>query len=189
MLFGFLKSHLVAFAFLGGFTEGALTIFIGGVLCKVYSLPPFPVFLSAYLGMLLSYQLFFLVGRLLEEEFLVKFPKFEKELSLIEKKFGREFDRLASIFPFIYGAGVVAPIFLGVNGYPYLKFTLRSSLSAFLWALICFSSGYLFGKVGLKYFKAFLTGQLLLLMILFAFTVVFFNLSKLFFKGIARGKA
>jgi|OM-RGC.v1.017668553 membrane protein DedA with SNARE-associated domain len=183
-----LKTHPVLFAFVGGFTEGAVTVFLCGVFARLGLFPVASTLTAAYAGTVLSYQLFFLVGRLLKEELLVRFPKLEEEFQRIDREFGRDFDYLSLAVPFIYGMGVVIPLFLGVNGYSWGRFFLLSSASSVVWILGCFWGGYLFGEVSERVLRELFRQELLLLLLLVATLAVSHKLVKFTTRSVSRGK-
>jgi len=184
-----LKGHPVLFAFAGGFTEGAVTIFLCGVFSRLGYFPLVPTLIASYLGTALSYQLFFLIGRFLKEKLLYHFPKVEEEFEKVEEFYGKDFDYLSLAVPFIYGMGVVIPLFLGVNGYSWLRFTLLSCASSIVWVALCFWVGYFVGDFSLKLFKEVMRQELLLFLLLVTFAAVSHKLFKFTKGSVSRGKA
>lgn len=141
--------------FLGALIEGETVIFTAGYMAYkgVLSLPM--IMLIAFLGTLLSEQVFYFVGRHYKERIIEKFPRFKppliKALEMLKK-----YDTLFILSSrFIYGIRNASPIAIGMSGTPPRKYIPLNILAAAIWSILSCGGAYLLGSTMEHFFENF----------------------------------
>lgn len=142
----YLETYGYIFLFLGTFLEGEAVLVLAGFFAFQAKLNFLFVFLTAFAGSFLGDQFYFYLGRWRGRWLVNLVPsmsgKFRRGLKLIEK-YG---SFVAFISRFTYGFRILLPVILGMTRLSKVRFLYLNLGSAFIWALIFSSAGFLFGK-------------------------------------------
>jgi len=130
----------------GTFLEGETILVLGGLAAKLGYLKLPWVIASAFLGTLMSDQLFFQLGRRRGQAFLSSHPKWQARTRKAQHLLERHRIPIIIGFRFIYGLRTVTPLVIGMSRVPVLQFVLLNMVGAAAWATVIGGLGYLFGQ-------------------------------------------
>jgi membrane protein DedA with SNARE-associated domain len=118
----------------GTFFEGETVLVLGGALAHrgVLSLPG--VMLAAFVGSVAGDQLWFFVGERGGHAALERHPRWQKNMSGVNRWFTRYGSAFVVSFRFLYGLRTVSPLLLGASGYSLRRFVCLNVVGAGLWA-------------------------------------------------------
>ncbi|MDQ0412767.1 DedA family protein [Mesobacillus stamsii] len=112
------------------------------------ALTPVPAFLVTYLGIAAAFTLSYLLGRLIGRRLLSLIYR-KKRLAKSVKSAMRLMDKYhmfsLSLSCFVPGARYFVPLLYGISRLSFRKFAIFAYSGAFVWVLIIFVLGYLFG--------------------------------------------
>jgi len=142
----FLVQYGLIVVYLGVIIEGESVVIAAGFLAHQGVMNPYYVFLAAFAGSLTGDQILFFVGRHFAGSRFAQRqtarPLFAKILAQIHR------NRILFIlgFRFVYGIRVISPIAIGIARVDPLLYAVLNATSAFIWAAIMTTIGYLFGQ-------------------------------------------
>jgi len=147
-------AHYGYFALIVGTAlEGETILVVAGYLAHRGHLHLPYVIAAAVLGTFVGDQIFFQLGRQSGRAFLARRPHWQPRADRVRRLFERH--RIAFVlgFRFMYGIRTVAPLVIGMSGFPSRLFILLNGISATIWAITIGGAGYLFGQVLEKIFN------------------------------------
>jgi len=130
---------------LAAFIEGELGVIAGGAMAHLGRLNPLHVILAAWLGAVLSAQLFFTIGRSQRETRWVHKVTDKRAFALALKWLDRHPTLFCLGYRFIYGMRVVGPVAISLSHLPTRTFLLFNLCTAIVWAGIGTGLGWWFG--------------------------------------------
>jgi len=130
----------------GTLLEGEAILVIGGFLAHRGYLSLAGVMLAAFVGTLVSDQLWFHLGRSRGSSILAKRPGWRKPIERFDALQDRYDVWLALGFRFLYGLRTISPFAFGMSSIPRLRFLVLNVLGAILWSIVVGSLGYLVGN-------------------------------------------
>lgn len=119
-----------------------------GLASSMGSLHPILAFLVSYLGISTSFTTSYLLGRLVGRRLLRLLEKRKRFASSIESsmKLMEKYHAFSlSLSCFLPGARNLVPFLYGMSRLPFRTFAIFAYSGAFIWVLIVFVLGYLFG--------------------------------------------
>jgi len=131
--------------FLGALLEGETFLIAAGFAAHRGLLDFRLVVALAAAGATLGDQLALLVGRWWGQRLLARFPGILRRQSRLRALQDRYASLVVVILRFMYGFRLAGPIVLGANGLDPVRFFLLNCVSAWLWAIVFATLGYLFG--------------------------------------------
>jgi len=130
----------------GTFLEGETILVLGGIAAKLGYLRLPWVIVSAFVGTLMSDQLFFFLGRWQGQAFLLKHPHWQSRAEKVRRMLERHRIPIIIGFRFVYGFRTVTPFVLGMSRVPVIEFVVFNIVGAAAWASAIAGLGYAFGK-------------------------------------------
>jgi membrane protein DedA with SNARE-associated domain len=130
----------------GTFLEGETILVLGGIAAKLGYLRLPWVIVSAFVGTLMSDQLFFFLGRWQGQAFLLKHPHWNSRAKKVHRMLERHRIPIIIGFRFVYGFRTVTPFVLGMSRVPAIEFIVFNIVGAAAWASAIAVLGYAFGK-------------------------------------------
>ena len=130
----------------GTFLEGETILVLGGIAAKLGYLRLPWVIVSAFVGTLMSDQLFFFLGRWQGQAFLLKHPHWQSRAEKVRRMLERHRIPIIIGFRFVYGFRTVTPFVLGMSRVPVIEFVVFNIVGAAAWASTIAGLGYAFGK-------------------------------------------
>jgi membrane protein DedA with SNARE-associated domain len=141
-----ISAHGYVVILIGTFLEGETVLVVGGFLAHQGYLELPWVIAAAFIGTLVSDQLFFFLGRKKGLPYLSKRPTWQA-------KAGRVFGLLRKYrvwiilgFRFLYGFRTVTPFLIGSSGFAPVRFVVLNVIGAGVWAVVFGVLGYLLGS-------------------------------------------
>ncbi len=131
---------------LGTFLEGEMILVLGGFLAHQGYLSLPGVIAAAFVGSMLTDQLFFLLGRYRGRPYLRKRPALLARIARADRLLTRHRVPVTVGFRFLYGMRTVIPFALGLSSIRLALFVPLNALGALLWATVVGSLGFLFGR-------------------------------------------
>ncbi|MFP4609674.1 MAG: DedA family protein [Thiohalophilus sp.] len=131
---------------LGIFIEGEAIVLTAGFLAHRGLLELHWVMLASIIGSILTYQFFFLLGRLKGRAVLENRPGWQPRVARIRDLLERH--NMLIIFGYrgLFGLRAITPFALGMTGISHLRFTLLDLIPATVWGLGVSWAGYALGK-------------------------------------------
>ncbi len=130
----------------GTFLEGETILVLGGIAAKLGYLRLPWVIVSAFVGTLMSDQLFFFLGRWQGQTFLLKRPHWQSRTEKVHRILERHRIPIIIGFRFVYGFRTVTPFVIGMSRVPAIEFVVFNIVGAAAWASAIAGLGYAFGK-------------------------------------------
>ena len=120
---------------LGTFLEGETILVLAGFAAHrgLLSLPG--VMLAAFVGSLLSDQLFFFLGRRHGDALLARKPAWQSGVERVRSLLNRYHTALILIFRFLYGLRNITPFALGMSEVSTAQFMMLNAVGAAIWAV------------------------------------------------------
>ncbi|MFP4130583.1 MAG: DedA family protein [Thiohalospira sp.] len=136
---------------LGVFIEGEVVVATGGVFAArgVLGLPE--VILSAFLGSILTYQVFFLLGRSPAARWLAERPRWQHRVMVLRQRLVHHHVGLILTYRLLFGLRNATPFVLGLSGVPWWRFTLLDLVPAAIWSVTVGLAGYVLGRELLRW--------------------------------------
>lgn len=132
--------------FLGTFLEGETILVLGGFAAHRGLLHLPGVMLAAFVGSLLSDQLFFFLGRRHGEALLARRPRWQAGIERVRGLLNRYSTGLILSFRFLYGLRNITPFALGMSDVSTARFVLLNAVGAALWAVAVTLLGWFVGE-------------------------------------------
>jgi len=142
----FLGTYGYVAILVGTFLEGETILILGGFAAHLGYLKLPWVIVAAFAGSLSGDLLFFYLGRKHREKIIKIFPSWSARIQKAQRYLERYGNTLMLTFRFLYGLRTVIPFALGMTRISATRFFCFNILSAFIWAIIIGSGGYLFGR-------------------------------------------
>jgi membrane protein DedA with SNARE-associated domain len=120
---------------LGTFLEGETILVLAGFAAHRGLLWLPGVMLAAFVGSLLSDQLFFFLGRRHGDALLARKPAWRAGVARVRELLNRYHTALILTFRFLYGLRNVTPFALGMSDVPTARFVVLNAVGAALWAI------------------------------------------------------
>ncbi|SFD18276.1 membrane protein DedA, SNARE-associated domain [Thiohalospira halophila DSM 15071] len=135
----------------GVFIEGEVVVATGGVFAArgVLGLPQ--VILSAFLGSVLTYQIFFLLGRSPAARWLADRPRWQHRVMALRQRLVHHHVGLILTYRLLFGLRNATPFVLGLSGVPWWRFTLLDLVPAAIWSVAVSLVGYVLGRELLRW--------------------------------------
>jgi membrane protein DedA with SNARE-associated domain len=146
MLESLIARYGYAAVLIGTFLEGETILVLGGFAAHRGLLWLPGVMLAAFVGSLLSDQLFFLLGRWRGAAWLARFPQWQPGVERVRTLLNRYHTALILGFRFLYGLRNVTPFALGLSDIPIRRFVLLNTLGAAVWAVVVALLGWYLGE-------------------------------------------
>lgn len=131
--------------FLGCVAEGESAAIIGGFFAHQRILEPWHVFVAAFVGAFLGDTLFFVLGRRFSGNKWVRLLRRRPGFSHAYRMVQAHPNLFVLSNRYIYGLRLVGGIAAGLSTIPVLRFAGLNALSAFVWAALFTSLGFIFG--------------------------------------------
>ena len=144
-----LTTHQISSVFIGAFFFGDSVILASAYLAGQLAWSPFPIFLAALAGTVISDTLWFFFGKFFSGRFSeVKFLKKEREKmsGFIARLVGKRPLAALVMVKFLYGSRVAMILYSASSGISFWTFTLFNGIGAIVWLLVFIPLGYLAGK-------------------------------------------
>jgi len=141
-----LSSYALLLIFAGAMIGGETIAFLASILCHRNGLPVQWVFLVALLAGIIGNLFLYYLGRRFGDAILVHHPRLQTDVLRFRSWLRNKASLLAFGSRFVYGAGVIGPILLGINRFPLPRYFLLNAVSAGLWAAMVVAIGYLMGS-------------------------------------------
>ena len=142
----FLSTYGYAAILVGTLFEGETILILAGFAAHLGYLKLPWVIVAAFAGTLSGDQLFFYLGRKHREKIIETFPSWAARIKKAQKELERYGNTLMLTFRFLYGLRTVIPFAIGMTRISAVKFFYFNMLSAFIWAIVIGTGGYLFGR-------------------------------------------
>lgn len=135
----------------GVFIEGEVVVATGGVFAArgVLGLPM--VMLSAFLGSVGTYQVFFLLGRSPAAQWLASRPRWQHRVVGLRQRLVHHHVGLILTYRLLFGLRNATPFVLGLSGVPWWRFTLLDLVPAAIWSMTLSLVGYIVGQELLRW--------------------------------------
>jgi membrane protein DedA with SNARE-associated domain len=130
----------------GTFLEGETILVLGGIAAKLGYLRLPWVIVSAFVGTLMSDQLFFFLGRRQGQALLLKHPHWNARAEKVHRMLERHRIPIIIGFRFVYGFRTITPFVIGMSRVPIIEFIIFNIIGAAAWASAIACLGYAFGK-------------------------------------------
>lgn len=131
---------------LGTFLEGETILVLGGFAAHRGLLNLWGVILAAFVGSLLSDQLFFFLGRRHGAALLARRPQWQAGVERVRALLNRYNTALILSFRFLYGLRNVTPFALGMSDVSTARFVVLNAVGAALWAVGIALAGWFVGE-------------------------------------------
>ncbi|EGJ48891.1 DedA family protein [Desulfocurvibacter africanus] len=131
---------------LGTFLEGEMILVLGGFLAHQGYLSLPGVIIAAFVGSMLTDQMFFLLGRFRGRPFLRKRPALLNRIARADNLLTRHRVPVTLGFRFLYGMRTVIPFALGLSSIRLALFVPLNAIGALIWASAGGSLGFVFGR-------------------------------------------
>lgn len=132
--------------FIGTFLEGETILVLGGFAAHRGLLHLPGVMLAAFLGSVLSDQLFFYLGRRHGEAWLARRPRWRSGIERVRGLMDRYSTLLILGFRFLYGLRNVTPFALGMSSVSTVRFVALNAVGAAVWAVVVTLLGWFVGE-------------------------------------------
>jgi membrane protein DedA with SNARE-associated domain len=131
---------------IGTFLEGETILVLAGFAAhrKLLHLPG--VILCAFIGSVLSDQLFFYLGRRHGAAMLARRPKWKAGVERVRGLLNRYSTALILSFRFLYGLRNITPFALGMSDVPTARFVVLNIVGAAVWAVAVALLGWFVGE-------------------------------------------
>ncbi|QJC33419.1 DedA family protein [Enterobacteriaceae endosymbiont of Donacia clavipes] len=163
---------------LSSLIEWETFIIIAGILAHKKILFLNKIIIITILGLIISNQLLFYIGKKYSKIFLFFFKNYKYKI----KKYHDIIFNYPYIFiitKFIYGFRLISPVIMGIVKISYLKFFLLNIISSIIWTIFFIMIGYFFGEIIFiwikdftKIIKYFIYFSLLLIIIRFLYKII-----------------
>lgn len=131
---------------LGVFVEGEAIVLTAGFLAQQGLLELHWVMTASVVGSILTYQFFFLLGRLKGRAVLDNRPGWQPRVTRIRGMLERHDLPIILGYRVLFGLRAVTPFALGMTGISHLRFTLLDLIPAVVWGLGVSWIGFALGK-------------------------------------------
>jgi membrane protein DedA with SNARE-associated domain len=132
--------------FIGTFLEGETILILGGFAAHRGLLRLPEVMLAAFLGSVLSDQLFFFLGRRHGAALLARRPQWQRGAERVRGLLDRYSTALILVFRFLYGLRNITPFVLGMSKVSTARFVLLNAIGAAVWAAAIALLGWFVGE-------------------------------------------
>ncbi|TDY00581.1 DedA family protein [Thiohalophilus thiocyanatoxydans] len=145
-----IESAITSYGYLavafGIFIEGEVIVLTAGFLAQQGLLELRWVMAASVIGSIMTYQFYFLLGRLKGRAVLTKRPGWQSRVARIRSLLER-YDTLI-IFGYrgLFGLRAITPFALGMTDISHLRFTLLDLIPATIWGLGVSWAGFVLGK-------------------------------------------
>lgn len=130
----------------GTFLEGETILVLGGFAAHRGLLNLWGVILAAFIGSLLSDQIFFFLGRRHGAALLARRPKWQAGVERVRGLLNRYNTALILSFRFLYGLRNVTPFALGMSDVSTARFVVLNAVGAGVWAIAITLAGWFVGE-------------------------------------------
>ncbi|MDZ7805302.1 DedA family protein [Thiohalophilus sp.] len=145
-----LESAIATYGYLaimvGIFVEGEAIVLTAGFLAHQGLLKLPWVMTASVFGSILTYQFFFLLGRLKGRQVLNNRPGWQSRVQRIRKLLERHDTLIILGYRGLFGLRAITPFALGMTNISYLRFTLLDLIPATIWGIAVSWAGYVLGK-------------------------------------------
>jgi len=131
---------------IGTLLEGETILVLGGFAAHRGLLRLPGVILAAFVGSLMSDQLFFLLGRRHGEALLARRPAWQPAVVRVRGLLNRYNTALILVFRFLYGLRNVTPFALGMSEVSTVRFLVLNAVGAAVWAVAIACLGWSVGE-------------------------------------------
>lgn len=128
----------------GALLEGEAVLLLAGGAAYHGYMNIYLVMLIAFLGALLHDHVLFFVGRYYGQAFLDKYQKVEEKSRKVFNLFHKYHYFFIMSFRFIYGLRTITPLVIGTSNLSLKKYSILTTISAFIWAVAVAYIGYAF---------------------------------------------
>ena len=128
----------------GALLEGEAVLLLAGGAAYHGYMNIYLVMLIAFLGALLHDHALFFIGRYYGQSFLDKYQKVEQKSRKVFNLFHKYHYFFIMSFRFIYGLRTITPLVIGTSKLSLRKYSLLTTISAFIWAVAVAYIGYAF---------------------------------------------
>jgi membrane protein DedA with SNARE-associated domain len=130
----------------GTFLEGETILVLGGLAAHRGLLWLPGVMLAAFVGSLLSDQIFFFLGRRHGEAWLARRPQWQPRVQRARELLNRHTTIVILSFRFLYGLRNVTPFALGLSAVPTVRFVVLNAIGAAVWSVAIALLGWSVGE-------------------------------------------
>ena len=130
---------------LGTLFEGETIVVLAGYAAHQGYLTLPGVIVTAFIGSFFCDQAIFHIGRRYGPALLAKHPRWRGRAEQAFRLLRRYQDIFILGFRFLYGMRTASPFAIGMSGVPPRRFFFLNAASAFVWACVIGSAGYVFG--------------------------------------------
>ncbi|HFD87489.1 MAG TPA: DedA family protein, partial [Gammaproteobacteria bacterium] len=120
----YLANYGLIIAYAGAILEGETVILLVGVLCHQGFLDVDEIVVATALGALTGDQMWFHLGSRYGNGVLARFPRLQRNANRVRPWLEQKSNWVAMACRFVYGTRVIAPLMLGMEKYPSLRFFL-----------------------------------------------------------------
>jgi len=146
MLESLIARYGYAAVLVGTFLEGETILVLGGFAAHRGLLWLPGVMLAAFVGSVLSDQLFFLLGRWRGAAWLARRPQWQPGVERVRGLLNRYNTGLIFAFRFLYGLRNVTPFALGLSDVSIGRFVVLNAIGAAIWAVAVALLGWFVGE-------------------------------------------
>ncbi len=167
-----IETYIIHFGYvvilLSSFFAGEGILVLAGFLVHRGYLSFFMVVLVAFIGSLVSDQLYFFLGRKNGLAYLDKYPSWKKKSDRIRRLIQQHQNMVILLFRFVYGVRSITPFLIGVSDVSSWKYLALNSIGAITWAIALTSLGYIFGHAAelilddIKKYEFIIVGMIML---------------------------
>lgn len=130
----------------GAFLEGETVLVLAGLAAhRGYLHLPWVIF-CAFLGTLISDEIWFYLGRWRGRALLAKRAAWQARAHRVQRLLQRHRIKVVLGFRCLYGLRNITPLVIGASGFPPIEFLVLNTIAAALWASTFVTVGYLFGN-------------------------------------------
>ena len=104
-------------------------------------------------GAIVGNQIWFYIGEKFGTRLLKNHARIKKDTLKFRNWVDEKSALMALVSRFIYGAGSIIPLLLGINHYPQLKYLLFNIVGSILWGLLIVKLGFVFGNQSIDYLE------------------------------------
>ena len=130
----------------GTFLEGETILVLGGFAAHRGLLRLPGVMAAAFVGSLLSDQIFFFLGRRHGPGLLARWPKWQPGVERVRGLLNRYSTALILVFRFLYGLRNITPFALGMSDVSTVRFAVLNVVGAALWSVAIALLGWSVGE-------------------------------------------
>ncbi len=148
-----LTHYPLLLVFIGALLGAETVVLFATIICHSNDISPNLIIIIAICGAILGNQIWFYIGKIYGERLLKKHNHLKNEVFKFKKWINNKSALMAISARFVYGAGSITPLLLGINHYPQLHYSLFNTIGSIVWGIIVVKLGSIFSNQSYRYFE------------------------------------